>query len=1502
MSFATDKWFQHIRGELLTEGLADIGLDEMIQREIEAKMPEASEKGRMWVGTAWKSLDGNRISNYSWFEGYLINALAQHIPTFKREDNNILLDLISVYTTQPVGKWPKAKRKFARNSLRFKAPNRETSQVILDLKVLEQRTWNWFSSRIENVITTLNQNPNNYDMIKTIPPSDYTAAEEVCFDYQQTREDPEQVINTFEDGSYWYDLDTYQCEMEGNRMGHCGTDQRGTLYSLRKKDPGKKASKSYITIAYNADERTIYQIKGRQNTCPPQELWRHIATFIEIMGAEKLEETGEYSNEPEEFEELGQWLDENTSISFEGSIEKRMEEFRQEVERLENDWERSEYFQQVDFDGVSIDTLDYDENVVPTWAASVSSIASKLPFDLTEEAMRTLLAVGSEDSADLALADEIEEAIMEIFKEEDRNDIIRDAHHYSQAYAYLLRADNYAQAFIKADNMSRLMSEDREQLTKGSDTYVVIWDIGRLFEDYAADNFDNTDADGFEEWYKAVNEMVDDLDDSLDAIEDLLVSRKLIGANQIKAFKAKMDEEFNNFAVATTRTRKGEYDIMATGLLFKTTAAEMETIVDLGFLNDFYSTRSGYYTSEQFKTYVITKLKQKEAQAVQFAKNQMKLNFGEKYEEKIESLWDKINSSDTIKKSFYNQIFVGFQPSVPKKLSNPRPTQTVERDSAFGYKIEVILNNQTIEFFGPFLEYYDNNFELVTGAIDYALKTMISAKAKKYKTQSGNDTNLPTQEGLITEGLADIGLPDDLVGLIMEFLPTASEKGRVWVGNAFKVYAILGPARDRMLAELITLVDEHYKLFQFGDNPEANPFLNLDRALRTGNIKQVIKARKSFVKAASKLGADQTITDKILRLVDRGLQGTLKFFLKERINSVVTTLNQNPNNYEMIKDFPDWDWSEANEAMEEYQAKIETPDQIIHRFDDGSYWYDLKTSRCKNEGERMGHCGMGMYGSLYSLRKKDKGKKESRSYVTISYNPEDKTIYQIKGRGNDAPLEQFWKHIAEFVNLTGAAHNDELGEHSKSKESFEKLANYLTQETGITSDLEGDSLPEAKEELRVACNEKLQKFNEVYGENTPAHRLLVGGEMVGHQPRVFWQQETDMIAIELPFKPSKEQLIWSGGDLTPDEQVILELIKITDSSELLSTKNPNLGISFVAAGDASRAIRVLGAGRSARIDSAKKADSRFWMIVDGLNPSFVDFINSAVILNPEVSRESAEGYANFLKRLGMLIETMKKAVAGPIKDQLAKWDAEDQGESLQEAGNPLDVRLYEIDYVMSYPLGQGFEITDIHNIIRAIPDVTTVRTIGNAKRSQGNRTISLQRLKFALQGQKNRAEWVKQVLLPQIHKISGKIRIHKVERAELVSSSKQRLEESYFNSTMRQSPGRTTPVPSIQGLIDDWVDGGVMYDQPTNHDLTRYSVMMPVSDLEHLCGREARKHGDHFDAGYQNFIQNGPRDPIYLAIGKNGRAKITGNEDDLRYAIKAGVEEVPVFISYQRQV
>ena len=44
MSFATDKWFKHLREEILTEGIGDIGLSADNVNRIRMEMHDASEK------------------------------------------------------------------------------------------------------------------------------------------------------------------------------------------------------------------------------------------------------------------------------------------------------------------------------------------------------------------------------------------------------------------------------------------------------------------------------------------------------------------------------------------------------------------------------------------------------------------------------------------------------------------------------------------------------------------------------------------------------------------------------------------------------------------------------------------------------------------------------------------------------------------------------------------------------------------------------------------------------------------------------------------------------------------------------------------------------------------------------------------------------------------------------------------------------------------------------------------------------------------------------------------------------------------------------------------------------------------------------------------------------------------------------------------------------------------------------------------------------------------
>jgi hypothetical protein len=118
---------------------------------------------------------------------------------------------------------------------------------------------------------------------------------------------------------------------------------------------------------------------------------------------------------------------------------------------------------------------------------------------------------------------------------------------------------------------------------------------------------------------------------------------------------------------------------------------------------------------------------------------------------------------------------------------------------------------------------------------------------------------------------------------------------------------------------------------------------------------------------------------------------------------------------------------------------------------------------------------------------------------------------------------------------------------------------------------------------------------------------------------------------------------------------------------------------------------------------------------------------------------------------------------------------------------------------------------------------------------------------------------------------------------------------------------RPTPAPTLQAVLGDWVEASVqVYDMPSETNNMAYHSMVPVEEFFEadppLVSREFRAPKDAYDGLYQNFIKSGPQAPVYLALGKNGRMKVTGGEDILWFAKQAGLEEVPVFYSYQRQV
>ena len=101
-----------------------------------------------------------------------------------------------------------------------------------------------------------------------------------------------------------------------------------------------------------------------------------------------------------------------------------------------------------------------------------------------------------------------------------------------------------------------------------------------------------------------------------------------------------------------------------------------------------------------------------------------------------------------------------------------------------------------------------------------------------------------------------------------------------------------------------------------------------------------------------------------------------------------------------------------------------------------------------------------------------------------------------------------------------------------------------------------------------------------------------------------------------------------------------------------------------------------------------------------------------------------------------------------------------------------------------------------------------------------------------------------------------------------------------------------TPRSSLQSILDDWAEGGVMaYDAPMDSTDMRYHVMMPVEELlPFIGGKEYRGDMKDFEGRYRQFIKTGPTAPVFVAVGMNNRIKVTGNEDLIWFAKKSGLK------------
>lgn len=115
-------------------------------------------------------------------------------------------------------------------------------------------------------------------------------------------------------------------------------------------------------------------------------------------------------------------------------------------------------------------------------------------------------------------------------------------------------------------------------------------------------------------------------------------------------------------------------------------------------------------------------------------------------------------------------------------------------------------------------------------------------------------------------------------------------------------------------------------------------------------------------------------------------------------------------------------WDEALEASRQWHNSLDgktiegqEENNIIKKYDNGYYWVDLESSRCKDEGELMGHCGSTEADTIFSLRSYDPKTNTIDGHVSVAISPDDGIWRQAKGKRNSKPKPEYFQYIVDIL-------------------------------------------------------------------------------------------------------------------------------------------------------------------------------------------------------------------------------------------------------------------------------------------------------------------------------------------------------------------------------------------------------------------------------------------------------------------------------------------------------
>ena len=388
------------------------------------------------------------------------------------------------------------------------------------------------------------------------------------------------------------------------------------------------------------------------------------------------------------------------------------------------------------------------------------------------------------------------------------------------------------------------------------------------------------------------------------------------------------------------------------------------------------------------------------------------------------------------------------------------------------------------------------------------------------------------KEYTLQEGVEDIGLPSEVAFILRqmnnEYGPV-SNKHLTWIGTlvkAVKSRNFYSPSVHK------TIIEEIIGRDRWPDTPEAEEawsntvkffsewYINHSGVRGAPGLADLKSLRKSARKMLKKRGAPDMLIKQLDSFLEyRATQGVRA--LQGYIVPIMTLLAEDPAFYDELRQGIGTNQERFLRTASEIARDVLTSpakaeDQVIHTFDNGYFWYDIRSRACDFEGKKMGHCGRADQGMLYSLRSGEK-RRSIKPMVTLEFA--DGVVYQVKGKANKAPTEDLWPYIDWFLENAGVEKFDEDGTHSSDSVGFIEMLEYLKQKHPDIK-FEDSWITEANELLEQYApgfESDSQTSQEV---EWPSMGSLAVSFMVKHQ--AFWpvkdiivQEETTRLRYEI---------------------------------------------------------------------------------------------------------------------------------------------------------------------------------------------------------------------------------------------------------------------------------------------------------------------------------------------------------------------------------------------------